>query len=146
MSYAGTYGDDETCRHGNYYRSCNVGCGRIGPNATPDQIRALHDKDRDEAEQGRIRERKACEMYADLDGAEKAVADDLWAHEAPGLVERQPVLDKAVRRDIYDGTWWSNEVRAQVPCPDSHGIGKARGCCRTARQVVGALRAAGYLS
>ncbi len=37
MSYAGTYGPDETCKHDSYWRSCMF-CSIVGPNATDEQI------------------------------------------------------------------------------------------------------------
>lgn len=37
MSYAGTYGADETCPHDSYWRSCRY-CSGIGPRPTPVQI------------------------------------------------------------------------------------------------------------
>jgi hypothetical protein len=38
VSYAGTYGADETCRHDTYWRSCGEGCSLVGPRATETQI------------------------------------------------------------------------------------------------------------
>ncbi len=40
MSYAGTYGSDETCKHYSYWRYCMY-CSLIGPNATDEQIVAV---------------------------------------------------------------------------------------------------------
>ncbi len=37
MSYAGTYGPDETCQHDTYWRSC-AGCSLVGPKATEEEI------------------------------------------------------------------------------------------------------------
>jgi ribosome-binding protein aMBF1 (putative translation factor) len=39
MSYAGTYGPDETCRHDTYWRSCSD-CSLVGPKATEEEITA----------------------------------------------------------------------------------------------------------
>lgn len=42
MSYAGTYGADETCPHGTYWRSCDY-CNTLGPRPAADQIAALRE-------------------------------------------------------------------------------------------------------
>ncbi len=66
MSYAGTYGADETCRHDTYWRSCQF-CNQIGPRATEEQFVALQ-KRRDEewrqqqADKEAAREAKVAEM------------------------------------------------------------------------------------
>ena len=43
MSYAGTYGPDETCRHDQYWRSCRE-CSEVGPRATAKQVREAREK------------------------------------------------------------------------------------------------------
>ncbi len=37
MSYAGTYGADETCRHNLYWMSCGD-CSLVGPKATEEEV------------------------------------------------------------------------------------------------------------
>lgn len=43
MSYAGTYGPDETCRHDRYWRSC-ADCSEVGPRATAEQSRKARER------------------------------------------------------------------------------------------------------
>ena len=43
MSYAGTYGADETCRHDTYWRSCRE-CSEVGPRATAAQVREARER------------------------------------------------------------------------------------------------------
>lgn len=65
MSYAGTYGFDETCSHGDYWRSCGAGCSLVGPRATSQQIaEALaRQRERQEREQAE-REAKRAERHS----------------------------------------------------------------------------------
>lgn len=64
MSYAGTYGADETCSHGSYWRSCMAGCSLVGPRATAEQIRAARDRQRAEQRKAEAeRKRKADERW-----------------------------------------------------------------------------------
>jgi hypothetical protein len=57
MSYAGTYGADETCRHDSYWRSCAL-CSLVGPDATPEQIRRAQKRQAEKAEEVKERTRK----------------------------------------------------------------------------------------
>lgn len=63
MSYAGTYGPDETCRHDHYWRSC-ADCSEVGPNATAEQVREARERrlERVAAEKA-AREAKAAERH-----------------------------------------------------------------------------------
>lgn len=78
MSYAGTYGPDETCRHDTYWRSC-ADCSEVGPRATPKQVKKARERRlaRVAAEQAE-RERKAAERHTSTvvrDGFGKIVSE-----------------------------------------------------------------------
>lgn len=127
MSYAGTYGEDETCNHGRYWRSCAF-CSGIGPRATREQIDEHHRRRLQEIEGLHAAEAKRCEMYAELNPNERKVADALWASlllSYPGLAGIS--LDEAVRKQGL------NSPR------DSWAVGRARSTCRLAQIATAAL-------
>jgi hypothetical protein len=63
MSYAGTYGADETCRHDHYWRSC-PDCSEVGPRATDAQVRAARKRGLEVAAKAEAeRQRKAAERH-----------------------------------------------------------------------------------
>lgn len=77
MSYAGTYGPDETCRHDTYWRSC-AECSLVGPRATAEQSRAAREAwDARIAEEQAERERKRSERHTHIvvtDGYGKVIS------------------------------------------------------------------------
>lgn len=73
MSYAGTYGPDETCMHDCYYKSCQW-CCNIGPRATQEQIDAQINK--------RINEIKAAQDERDRRNSERHVR--IWREVTDG--------------------------------------------------------------
>lgn len=79
MSYAGTYGDDETCMHNTYWRSCKD-CSLVGPKATQEQIDAAKDARIKEVETLLAeRERKAAERHTSTvvrDGFGKIISEE----------------------------------------------------------------------
>ena len=63
MSYEGTYGDDETCRHDHYWRSC-AECSEVGPKATQEQVdKARAKRLATAAKAEEERQRKAAERH-----------------------------------------------------------------------------------
>lgn len=125
MSYDGTYGAEETCRHDHYWRSCGV-CSHIGPKATDEQIKQSQRRLDHEREQAQQKEFSQQAVYDELDSAEKVAAEALWElvlHRYPGL--GQPILSDTVRK------------RANI---DSWAVGSARSVCQQAKAVVAALR------
>lgn len=79
MSYAGTYGPDETCRHDTYWRSC-ADCSEVGPKATPEQVRKAREKRLAAVEAAKQeRQRKANERHTSTvvrDGFGRIVSEE----------------------------------------------------------------------
>lgn len=124
MSYSGVYGSDETCPHGDYWRSCGL-CWRVGPQASDEEINASlrhREKERTALQQAEVRRRAA---YDGLSPKEKIAAQALWDHlleQYPGLGSLE--LWRAVRNE---------------PDIDSWVVGSARSVCAQAKTVVEAL-------
>ena len=123
MSYAGTYGDDETCIHDRYWRSC-PDCSEIGPRATPDQIDKRRQERADELVDFYVANLKHQELFAQLRPDEQRVAEAFWVDflaSYPGVGTIS--LDEAVRGSGVE----------------SWAVGRARGICRQAKLAVEAL-------
>lgn len=130
MSYAGTYGADETCKHDVYWRSCSS-CSLVGPRATEEQIQQRLREREQEIEHDRQEELRRQAAYEELDAAERIAAEALWElvlRRYPGF--GQPTLNDAVRKRIDTG---------HIPT-DAMIVGMARGACQQAKAVVAALR------
>lgn len=124
MSYAGTYGADETCSCGHYYRSCSWHSQGY-PGATDAQIAANFKRREREREEARQAESRRRAMYDDLNPDERKAAEALWARflgAYPGLKGQE--LRDAVRGDHGTKSWV---------------IGRARSICHDAKAAAAAL-------
>jgi hypothetical protein len=122
MSYAGTYGADETCRHDCYYRSCAF-CWPIGPQATDEQIAARFEREARERQERAEAERQRQRAYIALSSDERKVAEALWARMTPGL--NKVDLQAAVEHR---------------PGIDSNTVSAARRVCQQAKIAVAVLQ------
>ena len=114
MSYAGTYGDDGTCIHDRYWRSCPV-CSEIGPRATPDQIETRRQERTNELVAYYEADLERQEIFTRLHPDEQHVAEAFWTAflaSYPGVGSVS--LDDAVRGHGLE----------------SWAIGRARSLCR----------------
>jgi len=91
MSYAGTYGADETCRHDTYWRSC-ADCSEVGPRATTAQVKKAREKRMAAAVKAEAdRERRAAERNTSTvvrDGFGRIVSEEPLA-ACPEVLECQ---------------------------------------------------------
>lgn len=103
MSYAGTYGPDETCRHDTYWRSC-ADCSEVGPRATEKQVRKARERRLAAVAQAKQeRERKAAERHTSMvvrDGFGRIISEEPVEHDL-GLTDAQ----RRVLQTLADGQW-----------------------------------------
>lgn len=130
MSYAGTYGADETCRHDRYWRSC-ADCSEVGPKATAQQVMAARQR------------RLAAYKQAEEERRRKA-------DQPPIGFVRRPNSRKLWCRTCgaggYDGGAWMDTCRfGHAPCTRcgvittllSSGKPRTHGTCPSMRSAAG---------
>ncbi len=121
MGY-GTYGGDDTCPCGKYWRSCSLH-SLTGPNPGPGEVQAVIARQQEQRDQVQRSEQEARGAYNRLDSLEQAIADALWADfrlNYPGVTG--PISEAVQHHE------------------DSWVISQARTTCRTARLVVKVMR------